>query len=503
MSSGWSSRRGRLLSRVGLGVLDWFITPDAADGAVGDALAREMRVRALPSRLAVQFVLGLCLFSGKSYGQVMRKLVSGLDTALAAAGWAGPATTALTGGRRRAGEKALESLFGRLCSALSPGKSPWSHVCGLLAVAWDGTTVTAAASPANIAAFGRARRKKGGYCHYPQIRLVSLVACGTRCLLGAAMGPLTGKGSGERALAAGLLGCLRTGMLLIADRGFYSWALWRAAAATGAALLWRIPAAVRVSIICRLPDGSCLAAIADPDEIARRTRRNGQRRRRGSTLPPDTSPVPVMRVRVIEFSIRITDDQGRARTEQYRVITTLLDWRRYPAGQLAAAYGWRWAIETGYREFKTYLRGPGKILRSRTPDLARQELWAYLCIYQAIRAVICRAAARGGLDPDKISFTLALDTIRETVGTPASLDTALAGTEDILLHPASLVPARPGRVWTRAVTRPVRPYPSRGNAAGPISHTTTCTITVTTPSTTTRTPASQPQHHQTTANQPP
>ena len=103
MSPGCASQRGRLLSGLGLGVLDWFITPDVADEAVGDALAWEMRVRALPSRLVVQFVLGLCLFSGKSYGQVMRKLAGGLEAALAAAGWRDPATTALTGGRRRVG----------------------------------------------------------------------------------------------------------------------------------------------------------------------------------------------------------------------------------------------------------------------------------------------------------------------------------------------------------------------------------------------------------------
>jgi hypothetical protein len=214
MLSGWSSRRGRLLSGAGLGVVDWFVPPDLVDEAVGDELAWEMRLRSLPSRLTVQFVLGLCLFSSSPYRQVIRKLAGGAKTALAAAGWREPATTALTGARRRVGDKTLRALFWKLCSALSPGRSRWSHVCGLLAVAWDGTTVAAPASAENIAAFGRERRKDGGDCHYPLVRLVSLVACGSRCLLGAAMGPLTGKGTGERALAGQLAGCLRTGMLL-------------------------------------------------------------------------------------------------------------------------------------------------------------------------------------------------------------------------------------------------------------------------------------------------
>src|SRR5580704_11512060 len=120
MSWGWSSRRGRVLSRAGIGVLSWVIAPDLVDEAVGDGLAWEMRLRALPARLGVYFVLGLCLFSAMPYGQVLRELTAGLEAALAAAGWRVPATTALTGARRRAGEKPLASLFWRLCGPVSP-----------------------------------------------------------------------------------------------------------------------------------------------------------------------------------------------------------------------------------------------------------------------------------------------------------------------------------------------------------------------------------------------
>lgn len=503
MSWGWLSRRGRVLSRAGFGVLGWVIAPDLVDEAVGDGLAWEMRLRALPARLGVYFVLGLCLFSAMPYTQVLRQMMSGLEAALAGAGWQAPATTALTGVRRRVGEKPLRSLFWRLCGAVSPGRAPWSHVCGLLAVAWDGTTVTVPASGENIAAFGRPRRADGrGECHYPQVRLVSLIACGTRALLGAAMGPVTGKGTGERALAAGLLGRLGTGMLLIADRNFYSWQLWHAAAGTGADLLWRVKSGMLLTPARVLPDRSYLAVIPDPAANARRIRRNGARRRRGSSLPPDTAPVPGMTVRVIEFWVRAADGQGRTRTELYRVISTLTDWRRCPAGELAAAYGWRWAIETGYREFKTYLRGPGRILRSRTPDLARQELWAYLCIYQAIRTIICRAAAGAALDPDRISFTAALHAARRTLtAARTGMDAALAANEAELT--ATLVPERPGRVWVRAVTAPRGSYPSRNTAKDQISHHATYTITITTQTASTRTITHQPQHPRTRPDNPP
>jgi hypothetical protein len=493
MSWGWSSLRGRVLARAGIGVLGWVVAPDLVDEAVGDGLAWEMRLRALPSRLGVYFVLGLCLFSHLPYGQVLRELTSGLEGALTAAGWQAPASTALTGARRRIGEKPLESLFRRVCSALSPGRSPWSHVCGLLAVAWDGTTVAAEASTENIAAFGKpgapARNGTGGddgtaaagdAAGCPQLRLVTLVACGTRALLDAAAGPLRGKGTGEQVLARQLLGSVRAGMLLIADRGFYSYPLWNTAAATGAHLLWRARNDMHLPVLRDLPDGSWLTRIHDPRAVTARVHKNGTRRRRGSTLPPETGPLPGITVRVIQFTLTVTTDDGTTRTERYRLLTTLPDWRTCPAAELAAAYAWRWAIETAYRECKTYLRGPGRRLRGRTPDLARQELWAYLVIYQAIRAIIVRAAAGAGIDPDRISFTAALHAARRTI--PAArdrMDTALASAEAEIL--TSLVPQREGRIYPRAVSKPISPYPSRRARPGPISQHAQYTITTTTP----------------------
>jgi Insertion element 4 transposase N-terminal/Transposase DDE domain len=483
-------------------VLGWVIPPDLVDEAVGDGLAWEMRLRALPSRLGVYFVLGLCLFSGLPYAQVLRELTSGLEGALAAAGWRVPASTALTAVRRRIGEMPLESLFRRLCSALSPGRSPWSHVCGLLAVAWDGTTMAAQASAPNVAAFGtpgtpRRRRPRGrggddgqagdpdAGC--PQLRLVTLVACGTRALLDAAAGPVRGKGTGEQHLAGQLLGSVRAGMLLLADRGFYSYSLWTAAAATGAHLLWRARDDMHLPVAAELPDGSWLTRIPDPRAARARRHKNGKRRRRGSPLPPDTSPLPAITIRVIAFTLTVTGDDGQRRAERYRLLTTLLDHQACPAAALAACYAWRWAIETGYRECKTYLRGPGRRLRGRTPDLARQELWAYLALYQAIRVIIVHAAATAGLDPDRISFTAALHAIHRTI--PAArdnIDAALASLQTEIL--TSLVPERPGRIYPRAVTKPISPYPSRRTRPGPIAQHAAYTLTITTP------PAPAPAH---------
>src|SRR5439155_939670 len=384
MSWGWSSARGRLLSRAGIGVLSWVIPPGLVDEAVGDGLAWEMRLRALPARLGVYFVLGCALLSAEPYGEVIRRVVAGLERALAAAGW-----------------------------------------------------------------------------------LVTVLACGTRALLDAAIAGVRGKGTGEQVLARQLLRSLRPGMLLLADRNFYGYQLWNAAAATGADLLWRVKASLHLPVVRELPDGSFLAHVSDPRAVLARTRRNGDRRRRGSRPGPETGPLPGITVRVIEFWLTIAGEDGAVRTERYRLITTLLDHRRYPAADLAACHAWRWAIETGYRECKTYLRGPGRVLRGRTPDLARQELWAHLAVHQAIPAIIVRAAAGAGIDPDQVSFTAALHAIQRTMDAGRDQAAALDAAETEIL--ACLLPQRQGRICSRAVNKPSSPYPSKHNHHGPIS----------------------------------
>ena len=283
MGRGLASVRGRVLAGAGIGVLGWFVLPEDVAAVAG---GRGSRLRLVPAWLGVYFVLGCCLFSSLPYGQVLRELTAGLEGALAGAGWRVPASTALTEVRRRVGEEPLKVLLGRVAGALSPGRAEWSHVGGLLAVAWDGTTVAVPGTDENAAAFGKpaAGKKspgKGGKpavsAGFPLVRLVALVACGTRAVLGAGCGPVRGKGSGEQDLARGLLGSLGPGMLLLADRNFCSYALWNAAAGTGADLLWRAKASmhlpvIRVLRVCQifcarefsLSGSGCLSGLSQP-----------------------------------------------------------------------------------------------------------------------------------------------------------------------------------------------------------------------------------------------
>jgi hypothetical protein len=222
------------------GVLSWFVPPalagevareaaaerDALLAAAGEKVPRR-RDRLLPPWLAVYFTLALCLLARLPYQDALRALAGD-----GAAGLAAPATTALTAARRRLGERPLELLFQRVTGVLLPSRDPWATVDGLLVVAWDGTTLKVPASPENTAALGRPRgggKKPGGgkappvQGHYPHLRVVALIACGTRALLGAAVGPLA---DGEQTLAAALTARLRPGMLLLADRAYWGHVLW-------------------------------------------------------------------------------------------------------------------------------------------------------------------------------------------------------------------------------------------------------------------------------------
>ena len=512
MRAGLPSMRGTAVPWAGAGLLSWFVPPaladevareaaaerDAALAAAGEKVPRR-RVRLLPPWLAVYFTLALCLLARLPYQDALRSLAGD-----GAAGLDVPASTALTAARRRLGERPLELLFWRVAGVLLPSRDPWATVRGLLVVAWDGTTLKAPASPENIAAFGRPRgggKKPGGgkappvEGHYPHARVVALIACGTRALLGAAIGPLA---DGEQKLAAALTGCLGPGMLLLADRGFWSHALWRACSAAGADLLWRVKSDIRLPVRQPLPDGSWLSAVNDGRQARLRAARNAHRRSRGSRLPQEDGPLPGdVTVRVIEFLITLTCEDGTTRTERYRAVTTLPDWRRYPAADLAAAYARRWGIETAYREAKSYLAG-GRVLRSRTPGLARQETWALLITCQAVRALICHAAAGTGTDPARLSFTTALHAARRTLGHgPAAIQ---AATDEILASP---LPGRPPRTSARAHAEPAPANPTTKAKPQPLPQRIHCTLTITTPGTTSHAHTDQPKQPQNHENQPP
>jgi Insertion element 4 transposase N-terminal/Transposase DDE domain len=326
----------------GLGVLTGEISPELVDEVVDRAGCREKRVRLLPARAVVYFVLGLCLLSSEDsmgppgYRSVMRSLTHGVRHL---AGLAVPSRSALCRARQRLGSKPFELLFDLLRGPLAQAGAAGAFAFGLRVVAWDGTGIEVPGTPGNAAASGGG----GGHGSGPRLRLLALVECGTHALIDAALDGFAR--ASEQVLARRLLHALRPGMLLLADRNFPGYDLWGLAAATGADLLWRVKGNRVFVPLEVLPDGSFISVMATPAENLR----HGQARARGRVLPV---PPRGHRVRIIEYTVTIRAG-GTARTELFRLATTLLDSGQAPAADLAALYHQRWEAEIGHRWYRS------------------------------------------------------------------------------------------------------------------------------------------------------
>ena len=429
--------------QVSLGVLVNAVPRDAVDDAVAACGVREKRSDGkLPAHVITYVTLGLALFPDDDYTEVATKVTGSLDRwGCWDAAWSVPTASAITQARKRLGRNVFPELFERTCGPVAGDVSPQAGMLALgtargsflrrwRLLAIDGFEVDLPDSTANAAEFGYAGSGDNRSA-FPKARVVALAECGTHAFVAAEVGAYR---VGEKTLAARLYPRLRTDELLTADRGFYSWDAWDSAAATGAALLWRAPTQLDLPIVAVLGDGTYLTVLIKPSVRGARRERLLAAARAGAELTEladalDERGRPVARLaRVIEYEV--PDRDGNGSGELIVLLTTILD----PDGddgaradELADGYHQRWEQETGHDQLKTHLRGPGKVLRSRLPDLVHQEIWAYLIVHHAISELTARASAAADLDPDRISFTQALRLIRRTAtGTadipPSGLD---------------------------------------------------------------------------------
>jgi hypothetical protein len=407
-----------------LGELTQQVPFEMVDAVLEQTCRVQRRVRDLPARVVVYLLLAGCLFSELGYGQVWHRLAAGLDGLPVAF----PTAGALTQARRRLGPGPLRELF-FLLRGPSPAGARWR---GLLVVAIDGTIMTVADSAANLAVYSRQRGGRNGDSGYPMLRLLVLVSCGTRTVIDAVFRPVS---SGETTCAPLLLGSLRAGMLLLADRNFAAGFLAAQITAARADFLIRVRTgncSPKLPVLTRCPDGSWLSRFGG---------------------------VPV---RVIDAQVTVTTSAGRS-SERCRLITTLADPARCPAGDLVTLYHERWEVETAYFELKSTILG-GRVLRARTPDGIEQEIWALLVAYQALRTAIADAASTvPGTDPDRASFAIALNAARDQVilaaGVIAATDLAGNIGRRVL---ASLMPGRRLRISPRVVKRAMSRYNAKG-----------------------------------------
>jgi hypothetical protein len=379
----------RLTDYISLGVLAKTFPRARIDAVLAATGKGSVRQRDLPAHVVVYYVIALAIYMQASYREVLRCLLEGLQ-------WlAGPgAPLKVTGksgisqARTRLGSVPLQQLHDDLVGPIARPETRGAWYRAWRLVALDGSTFDVADTRANVKAFTRPAASRGRSA-FPQVRIVSLVESGTHVLFGSVIGPYT---DGETTLAHRVVPALRRGMLCLADRLFFGWTLWTAARATGADLLWRIKRNARLPVERALPDGSYLSTLYASDRD-RRQQADG------------------VRVRVIEYHLAgVTDAEPL-----YRLVTTLLDPAAAPAEELAALYHERWEIETALDELKTHLRGAQIVLRSKTPELVRQECYGLLLAHFALRGLMHEAALKEDVDPDRLSFLHAVRVVRRTL----------------------------------------------------------------------------------------
>jgi hypothetical protein len=376
----------RITDYISLGVLTKTFPLDKVIAVVAAAGKTNQRQRDLPAHVVVYYVIALTLYMQVSYREVLRCLLEGIKWLLGpewevkVAGKSG-----ISQARTRLGWEPLKQLHDEVVAPIAVQRTKGAWYRDWRSVSLDGSTLDVADNQDNQKAFRRPSASRGTSA-YPQVRFVSLVENGTHVLFGTQLGGYT---DGEITLAHQALPSLKKGMLCLADRNFFGFDLWKKARATGADLLWRVKKNLRLPCEKRLSDGSYLSTIYRSDKD----------RRRGANG---------IRVRVIEYTL-----EGVANAEpMYRLLTSILDPEQAPADELAALYHERWEIETALDELKTHLRGSKIVLRSKTPDLVRQEFYGLMMTHFAVRGLMHEAALQAGEDPDRLSFLHAVRVVR-------------------------------------------------------------------------------------------
>ena len=376
----------RITDYISLGVITKTFPLSIIGPVLSNTGTASVRQRDLPAQVVVYYVIALALYMQSSYREVLRCLLEAVQwlrdpsVRVRVAGKSG-----ISQARTRLGWEPLRQLHDELVKPVAVGSTRGAWYRSWRLVSLDGSTFDVADEKANEDAFSRPGASRGSSA-YPQIRFVSLVENGTHVLFGSQM---DGYRTGEITLAKAVLPRLRKGMLCLADRNFFGFELWNQASVTGADLLWRMKKNMRMACEKRLPDGSYLSHVY-PSERDWRHKTNGQV------------------LRVIDYRL-----EGIEGSEPiYRLATTILDAAKAPAGELAALYHERWEIETAFDELKTRLRGAKIVLRSKTPDLVRQEFYGLLMAHFAIRGLMHEAALKANEDPDRLSFLHAVRVIR-------------------------------------------------------------------------------------------
>jgi Insertion element 4 transposase N-terminal/Transposase DDE domain len=377
---------GRVLDRLLL--LEQVIGPQQVRQALEDTGCFDSRRCRLTREVIFWVVLAMGILTDLPIRQVFkacRRLRPGEPT---------PHRSSLCVARQRLGLAPVRRLFEQTVRLLATPQTPGAFYKGWRLMTIDGTIWTVPDSDANAAAFGRTDGHRGPSAR-PQIRKLSLVEVGTHAEVALVVKGVKGPDSGEKSMAAGLLRHLRRDQLLVWDRGFFSYTLWKSVIGYAGAVLARVSSRLVLRPLCSLADGSYLAKIY-PNSWERTRDRQG------------------IVVRVIRYTINDPQRVGHGQT--HTLITTLLDAARYPALELVLLYHERWEVELVYDEQKTHqdprrATKPAQV-RSETPLGVLQEVYALSLGHFVVRAMMAEAAAAEELDPDRLSFLGCLQVLR-------------------------------------------------------------------------------------------
>ncbi len=392
----------RVSDFITLGVVARTFPADRIEALLKRTGKASQRQRDLPAHVVVYYVIALGLFAQVSCREVLRCLLDGIRWLKGA-----PADIKVAGksgisqARSRLGWEPIRELHDEIVRPIAVEGTHGAWFRGWRIVSLDGSTLDIPDDPVNATAFGRPATPRGESA-FPQIRFASLVENGTHVLFATRMGPCT---TSERVLAEDVVGALGKGMLCLADRGFYGFSFWNKARAHGADLAWRVVSRIRLPREKELADGSFLSTIYANDKD-RRARMNG------------------VAVRVVEYTLDGVRDPRLpppADEPSYRIITTILAPEAAPAKELATVYHERWEIETAFDELKTHLHGRQMLLRSKTPELIRQEFYGLLMAHFAVRGLMHEAALQAEMDPDHLSFIHAVRVVRRALPHMAAL----------------------------------------------------------------------------------
>jgi len=345
------------------------------------------RVRCFPAVAGVYFCMSLSLYPEAAYEEVFATICQGLAWAARSAKPARISSVSISVARAKIGAEPLQALVQRCCVPMADERfHPEAFYRGLRLVAMDGSHFELPDEVDNVAYFGRPGSRTG-VAGYPQAQCAVLVECVTHGILAANLGPYA---AGEWAVCKPLLSALKPDMLCMADRGFNGYEHWRLARQTGAQLLWRCASNRLLPRQQELLDGSYLSTIM-PTGVGK-----AQAKEQGIV------------VRVIEYAMPGLPDAQPS----YRLLTSMLDPDVAPALELAALYHDRWQVEEVFDELKTHLLRSRRVLRSKKPELVRQEFYGWVLAHYAVRWLLHEGATRHRLPHDKLSFASHIQLLR-------------------------------------------------------------------------------------------